>query len=68
MENSLKPGRNLSVRVISIMGYANYVVREITLTNVSKLSPYIMHTYSLYVELTWDASYPDTKGVHKELL
>ena len=39
MDDSLDPGRNLSVRVTSIMGYANYVVREITLTNVSELSP-----------------------------
>ena len=45
MDASLEPGRDLSVRVTSIKGYANYVVREITLTNVSKLSPYIMHIY-----------------------
>ena len=35
MDWPLEPGRDLCVRVTSLMGYANYVIREITLTNVS---------------------------------
>ena len=35
MDCPLEPGRDLSVRVTSLMGYANYVIREITLTDVS---------------------------------
>ena len=37
IDHPLEPGRDLSVKVTSIMGYANYVVKEITLTNVSGL-------------------------------
>ena len=35
MDRPLEPGRDLCVRVTSLMGYANYVIREITLTDVS---------------------------------
>ena len=37
MNHPLEPGRDLSVTVTSFMGYANYVIREIALTNVSQL-------------------------------
>ena len=36
MDCPLEPGRNMSVMVTSIMEYANCVIREITLANVSK--------------------------------
>ena len=39
MDCPLEPGRDLSVRVTSLLGYANYVIREITLTNVSDGQP-----------------------------
>ena len=50
MDHPLEPGRNMSVMVTSFLGYANYVIREITLTNVSEVQNML---YTLELEKYW---------------